>query len=219
MVKIILSIVFVGISIASFVFYIKPTYAHINTNKALLNNYDAALSKARQVQEKINELVAKRNEMSNDDLNRLSKMVPTNVDNIQLILDIEGIAKQYNMKMQKVNISQAAKKKEEQNAQARINVGVAQDDLLKSLELSFEVVSNYDEFIKFIVDLEHSLRIVDIVSLQVSADRQSYTDSFESGISDSSFANQGGIATDSISSKEPIYTFSIVLKTYWVNNK
>ncbi len=219
MVKIILSVVFVGVAIASFVFYVKPTYAQLNANKALIKNYDAALSKARQVQEKINELVVKRNEMSNDDLNRLSKMVPTNVDNIQLILDIEGITKQYDMKMQKVNISQNTPNVKQGNNQPRINVGTQQDDKVKSLNLSFEVVSTYDEFIRFIVDLEHSLRIVDIVSLSVGSKKASALDTFESGMpaEDLNTEDKENNPDNSKKAYEPKYTFSIVLKTYWIN--
>ncbi len=218
MVKIILSVVFVGISIATFIFYIKPTYAQITANKALIKNYDAALLKARQVQEKINELIARRNEMSREDLNRLSKMVPTNVDNIQLILDIEGITKQYDMKMQKVNISQSnTNKKNNNNTEPRINVGAQNDDTVKSLDLSFEVVSTYDEFIRFISDLEHSLRIVDIVSLSINTKNQKASDAFESGLPagvENKDANKTNVSGASIGSR---YTFSIVLRTYWIN--
>lgn len=218
MLKIILSILFFIISVSSFVYYVKPTYARISADKQMIARNEASLQKANLVQRKINELIDKRKEMNKDALNRLAKLVPANnVDNIQLILDIEGITKQYDMKLQKVNISKTAEKKKRDNpGQPRINVGVKSDDYLKSLTLSFEVVSSYDEFIKFIIDLEHSLRIVDIVDIQVSPKKeQDRASVFESGLLEEFDDNAS--TTDINIVDAPKYTFSVVIRTYWIN--
>jgi len=224
MTKLILSILFIIVSILTFTMYTRGAYDEINKNKVLISNYNSALEKARMVTEKLRELVDKRNQISDADLAKLQKMVPTSVDNIQLILDIEGVTKRYDMKMQKVNISQNVEKKNNKN-NPRINVGAAEQELVKSLNISFEVVSSYDEFIKFIVDLEHSLRIVDVVSVSLAQTKDpDKTSTFESGLQDIPDTNTNTEATetentDSLLQSMPKYTFAVVLKTYWLNNK
>jgi len=217
MVKIVLSILFFVISVSSFIYYVRPTYARINLNKIQIAQNEVSLKKANLVQQKINELVDKRKHMDDAAVNRLEKLVPANnVDNIQLILDIEGITKQYDMKLQKVNISKTTEKKRRSSDQSRINVGAKSGDYLKSLTLSFEVVSSYDEFIKFIVDLEHSLRVVDIVNIQVSPkDKRDQASVFESGINTNESSNAS--STNPVTQNAPKYTFSVVIRTYWIN--
>ena len=224
MTKIILSIIFIIISVLTFTMYTRGAYDEINKNRVLISNYNSALEKARMVTEKLRELIGQRNQISDLDLAKLQKMMPTSVDNIQLILDIEGVTKRYDMKLQKVNISKNVSKKNKKSG-ARINVGAGEQELVKSLDISFEVVSSYDEFIKFIVDLEHSLRIVDVVSIALAQAKDSGGDNaFNSGLVDvpGSLNTQSEHSDDTSEYTQlwaPKYTFSVVLRTYWLNNK
>jgi len=108
MIKIILSIIFLGISVGSFVFYTKPVYIEQQDKKSQLARYDSALQKARAASNKMDSLVSARNNIPSELRDKLNVMVPVNaVDNIQLILDIEGIANKYNVLLKQVDISRS----------------------------------------------------------------------------------------------------------------
>ena len=66
--------------------------------------------------------------------------------------------------------------------------------------------------------MEHSLRLVDIVELTLkSGERSSVFNSFNSGLPD---IDQGSSDQEVAvaSPQEPVYTFHVILRTYWVNN-
>ncbi len=218
MTKIILSIIFITSSILVFTFYTKGAYDKIRQNRLVVANYKRASDKAQLVLDKIDELITKRNEFSDADMASLLKMVPDSVDNIQLILDIEGVTKRYDMKLRKVNISKSLEKDRKKNNKPQINIGAGPEDTVKSLEVSFDVVATYDDFIKFMLDLEHSLRLVDFVSINISSKdkNENISDTFESGLT----TNNPSVSTTTPQDAfAPKYTFSVVLKTYWLNNK
>ncbi len=217
MVKIILSIIFALASVLVFTFYTKGAYAKISDTKSSINKYQAAVKKAQLVLDKIDQLTNERASINAEDLGKLAKMVPETVDNIQLILDIEGVTKRYNIKMQKVNISKSVDNKKK-NKGSRINVGAGPQDDVKSLDVSFDVIATYDDFIRFIVDLEHSLRLVDFVEISLSSKKMDINsfNTFESGLITDN--NASSTETLSMDSSEPYYTFNVVLRTYWLNN-
>ncbi len=218
MIKIILSIIFAGISIASFVFYTKPLYAEQQNIQTQLKRYENALAKARAASARMDLLASARNNIQSDLRDKLDVMVPVNaVDNIQLILDIEGIANKYNVLLKQVDISKSGSQETNSDKQNSldINVGSTSNDLVKSLEVSFAVEASYDNFLNFLLDLEHNLRIVDIVELSLDAEgRSTGADVFQSGLQDNTEDQQAqNMPTDKI------YTFNIVLRTYWIEDK
>ncbi len=218
MIKIILSIIFAGISIASFVFYTKPLYIEQQNIQTQLRRYENALAKARAASARMDLLASARNNIQNDLRDKLNVMVPVNaVDNIQLILDIEGIANKYNVLLKQVDISKSGVQETNSNKQNSldINVGSTSNNLIKNLEVSFAVEASYNNFLNFLLDLEHNLRIVDIVELSIDAEsRSTGADVFQSGLQDNAGDQQvKNIPTDKI------YTFNIVLRTYWIEDK
>ncbi len=167
------------IAIGIFFAYIDPTYAKIRVLKAEESQYNEALDKSRELQAIRDKLLSKFNTFSNEDLERLEKLLPDNVDNVRLIMDIAGIAAKYGMTIKNVSIKDVAVQKE---------AGVVGPDDKKygSIGLEFSISSSYNNFIQFIMDLEESLRVVDVTSL-----------SFRSGDTD-------------------LYEYNIAVRTYWL---
>lgn len=218
MIKIILSVIFAGISIVTFIFYTKPLYAEQKLVAAQLDRYDAALSKANLASAKMDALTSLRNQIPQSEKDKLNVLMPVNaVDNIQLILDIEGIAKKYDVTLKKVDISYKANQGEEEENTIGFNMGPAGSDLQKNLEVSFEMDATYDDFLNFLVDLEHSMRIVDIVSLSFDSNSldSASANVFDSGLQDSR-VSQGEAAANKSARR---YTFQVALRTYWVDVK
>lgn len=156
--------------------YTDPTYSAAGAVKAEDGSYQSALDTAKSLREQRDQLLAKRNTFSADDVQKLSRMLPDTVDNIRLIIDINNIAARHNLTLKNVQLGSVSGSKTTGSATA---VGKSGDPV-GSVELGFTVSSNYDNFQAFLLDLEHSLRIIDVEKILFkniagSADQTDYT--------------------------------------------
>ncbi len=207
MAKIILSIIFIGISIALVVGYVKPTFN--DTKKIKLNTvqYDKALNKAKEIQALKRSLLARYNLFAGgENLSKLKKMLPDHVDNIHLVLDMDGLASSRGIRLSSVKIQKDIDKNTDvQTGTSAVGFNSASEvnQLFQSLVLEFSVVSTYSKFKLFLEDLEKSLRIVDLVSLKISPVHTANSNIATDIQDDSSF-------------KENTYKFEVGIKTYWL---
>jgi Tfp pilus assembly protein PilO len=176
--KSIVPIILVIVSIGVFFAYVSPAYGKIKTLRAEVGQYNEALDNSRELQKLRDGLISKYNTFSPSDVERLEKMLPDTVDNVRLIMDIASIADRYGMSVKNVSV-------EEETGEESGEIG-PDDRPYGSMLLDFSVASTYENFEQFLMDLEESLRVVDVVSL-----------SFRS-------TNSG------------TYDYSVSLRTYWL---
>jgi len=155
----------IGASVAFFIVGVDPIYQEIRGLQKEAEAFNAALSKSRELQEVRDELLAKYNSFSVENLERLEKLLPDNVDNVRLIMDINNIATRYGMSIKSTTISEMAKT----NTSGIVGDPGAEQKTYGSIMLSFSVSSPYETFLAFINDLERSLRLVDIKSISFIA--------------------------------------------------
>lgn len=141
-----------------FFLYTDPKYQDVKALRAQEAEYDKALTQSRELQEVRNKLISKRNTFSPDDLRKLERLLPDNVDNIRLIIDIDTIAGRYGMRIRDVSVSAPMSTREERGATAVGDAG----DKVGSVELGFAVSARHEDFVRFLADLERSVRIVDV---------------------------------------------------------
>jgi Tfp pilus assembly protein PilO len=141
--------------------------------------YNQALNRSRELLNVRDQLVSRFNAFPQSNLSRLEKLIPDHVDNVRLILDLDAIAIKYGMRVRNVSIS---------SDQTRVERGAlgSGDKPYESVILSFSVSGSYDTFRQFLTDLEHSLRLVDVVGLSFTS-------------------NEVGI-----------YNYTLSVKTYWL---
>ena len=178
MIRCSLPIILVAVALGLFFGYIDPTYKNIKELRVEERAFDEALNQSRELQEVRDTLLSRYNTFSQQDLDRLIKLLPDHVDNVRLILDIDSIASKYNMRTRNVTVSMTGSEDP--------NVIGANQGVVDSVILSFSVAATYENFIRFIKDLEQSLRIVDLVGL-----------SFVAGEGDA-------------------FNFNVSIKTYWL---
>lgn len=163
--KLIVPIIIVTIAVGLFFAFTKPTYSDITDLKARALAYDEALANARELQAVRDELTAKYNSFSPDDINRIETLLPDTVDSVQLIIDLDDMAQSRGLVFK----------------DTKFESGMGDDtqktplDLLldtreyQSSTVGFVVEGSYDNFLDFLQDLESSLRLVEIESLSFSA--------------------------------------------------
>lgn len=193
MMRFIFPIILFVASIGLFLGFTNPIFKTTKELKAEVATYTEALANSKQLEERRDELVAKYNEFAPSDVERLRKLLPDNVDNIRLILEIDYIASRYGMSV--TNVAFDVDNKEAAGAENAIAEGGASLNMtnrdIGTFDLSFSTQASYDNFQKFLADLESSLRIVDI-----------------QGITFDSTAGEG----------KDFYKYNIKIKTYWLKN-
>jgi len=191
MTRYIISAILIAAAAGIFIFYTQPVYDSVRAESDQIAQYNAALDKAAQLQALKQGLLNRYNAFSPDDLARLQKLLPDHVDNVALILDFDNLAQQHGLALANVDVSQPASAATSKTA---VGIASAAGQKYDSLTIKFSTHGTYQQFTQFMKELESSLRIVDLVSLSISQDSTSAPGSFA----------------------EPVYTFSINLRTYWL---
>ncbi len=161
MLRLLTPLVLVCIAAATFFVYTDPHYQNIKTLRAEEREYDDALTKSRDLKEQRNKLISKVNLLSPDDTRKLERLLPNTVDNIRLIIDIDNIAGRYGQHIRAVAVNNPS---DARNSASDLAVG-ASIDKVGSVELSFTTSAKYEDFLRFLQDLERSVRIVDVQSI------------------------------------------------------
>jgi Tfp pilus assembly protein PilO len=174
-----------SLSIALFFLYTKTTYDAIQTQSIVLVQYNKILNQITELQHVRDTLIAKNNDIPADSRARLEKFLPDHVDNIRLILDMDNIATQYGMALQNINVAASA-----ESASTIKGTGSS----VQSVPIQFSVTATYDTLQTFLIGLEKSLRLIDIVSFTLSP------------ASDNTIT--AGAARK--------YTLALSVRTYWV---
>jgi Tfp pilus assembly protein PilO len=181
--SLIVPIILIIASFATFFAYIDPTYMEIKDLTVKKEQYDQALTNSKALQAERDKFREKYNNMpeggsmANPGKAELAKALPDNIDNVRLLIDLDDMAKTYGMRIRNFRADVSDQKQ---------TIGVDQTPY-GTLTLSFSTTAAYNTFLAFIRDLEHSLRIMDVSSIQFSA----------------SDTNQ-------------LYDYSVTLKTYWL---
>jgi Tfp pilus assembly protein PilO len=165
MTRLLIPIVLVGAAIGLFVLYTNPRYQATKVIAAEVTAYDDALTKSQELKAIRDKLLSKRNTFSADDVTKLTRILPDNVDNIRLIIDINNIAARRKLTLKDVQLGTVSDSRTARNSLA----SGASGDSVGSVTVGFSVSASYDEMLAFLGDLEHSLRIIDIQTLDFSA--------------------------------------------------
>lgn len=156
--------------------YVTGGYEVVKTLRADAAQYDEALARSAELRSLRDRLNATYRTFSAGDIEKLLTLLPDNLDNIRLALDLDAIADVNSLKIINLEL------KEEEPQMETIPVGeLPQSEALTlgTATLTFEVEGSYPNLVAFLTDLEKNLRVVDITDLkfvQVKEDApQTYT--------------------------------------------
>lgn len=149
--------------------------------------YQQALDNSEKLIKVRDAVLKSYNEISPEDQERLNLLLPDNVDNVRLIIDVNGVAARHNLAVKNIKTTASAANSSSATAAAPQNTGrINVPSTYDTVTLSFNVSTNYETFIAFLRDLEASLRILDISKITLSV------------------GDNG------------IYDYGVELKTYWL---
>jgi Tfp pilus assembly protein PilO len=165
MTRFLIPVVLLAAAIGLFVLYTNPNYQTIKELSVQAASYDDALNKSAELRGLRDKLLSTRATFSNDDVVKLSHVLPDNVDNIRLIIDINNIAARHHLTLTGVELGNTSSGANQGSAVA---VGPSGSSV-GSVTVGFGVTASYDDFLAFLSDLEHSLRIVDVTKISFTS--------------------------------------------------
>lgn len=145
------------ISVGLFYTVITPQKAKIAALNAQADEYSAVLDSVEELQNSRDMLMDKFQSLPAADIEKLTKILPDHVDNVRLALDIDGIAARYGISIRSIQT-------ETENPNDLLG-DVNTSPYYDKVTVSFDFISNYQNFRRFLADLEQSLRLVDVKSV------------------------------------------------------
>ncbi len=202
--KAIISIILIAASIAFFVFFTKPQWTELKANRLEVEKLNIAQENAKKLKARIDGLSKIRSSITDQDHEKIKKMIPDNVENVKLIIDFDNMLQD----LVAQNKTEALYKSAGDTGKISIDNpkitqgttvldGTFDATQLGVADFSFSVSLTYQDFLDFLRRIENSTRVFDVESISFSA------------------PNASGV-------KDPnniVYTFNIALKTYWLKSK
>jgi Tfp pilus assembly protein PilO len=150
------------IAVGLFYTFINPQYQKVNALRLQATSYENVLANVTALTEKRDELTQKMQAIPPIEIQRLEKILPDHVDTVRLVVDIDSIAARYGISIKNIK----AESTQDQGATVFQSGPATSYDKVK---LSFTFNASYDNFRKFMHDVESSLRIVEVKTLAFTA--------------------------------------------------
>lgn len=198
----IFSILFIVISVVLFFTIINPLYGEVKQMRTDVATYNVALNNSTELQKTRDSLIDLYKNIKAEDKERLAHFLPSTIDNIKLILEIEKIANLHGMPIKNFQFDTKSLENPDDNATNNETVVIAKSDPEDYLDygvfpMEFIIEGKYDTFVSFLEDLEHNLRLVDIKSISFTVPTASTT-------------------TTGTASNPNIYDYTLKVETYWL---
>ena len=194
--KLIFLILLIVLSVLTFIFGVNPLYKKVGVLKADITLYNEALNNSTDLQKRQDSLLQDYNAIREEDKDRLNNFLPSAVNNIQFILEVERIANLHNMSVKDIKF-EAIKKNDTPVDPNTIVAEVVKDTRPYGVfPIEFTTESDYATFVLFLKDLESNLRLMDIKSI--------------------SFSVPDATIKTVVGANPNIYTYTLKVETYWL---
>jgi len=177
--KLIFPISLILISGLIFTIFTNPLYKDVKNLKNDVSAYNIALSNFTELQKIRDELLDKYKNIKKEDKERLDHFLPSSINNIELILEVEKIANLHYMPVINVTFNPVGEDEDNSDEGNRngSNVKITDNDPSKYLPygifpIEFSIEGTYSNFVSFLKDLEKNLRLVDIKSISFEVPSQ-----------------------------------------------
>jgi hypothetical protein len=165
----ILSIV---IAVMIFMFFTQPTFSEVTAVKTEMSEYTTAIEKYNLFSAKLEEKLSVKTNRSASDNERLDRLVPDEIDDTQILVDIEALAEKNGMLFGNISVknNNATLARKTEN----VSQGLPASQELASVDVTFGVIGSYEQFDTFMLDLESSLTLFEVIGLSYTASPSSF---------------------------------------------
>lgn len=143
-----------------YVFVYSP-WTEVSMLNETKDKYSGFVDTISQIESKKNQLESQFDQISEEDKNDINTVLPTSLDYVRLVSQIDNVAKKYGIIIDKITLS---------NLDSSIGDSVANAAMprpYRSAVLGFSFDSDYNKANSFLDELEKSMRILDIRSMKL----------------------------------------------------
>jgi hypothetical protein len=150
------ALILVLLSIGIFYTFTAPQYSDAQALASQSADYQSLLANVSTITEARDNLMNSFEAIPQTEKDRLMKALPDSIDSIAIARDLDGIAAKYGIALTSVSV-------EDKDPSAGSPVDLSGTSIPYATSfVSFSFVSDYENFLKFLDDIEKSLRIMDI---------------------------------------------------------
>lgn len=165
------SITQIGLILISLVIiftFIKPMLTEIKLSQDELSQYSEAVSKATELNAQLKSLVARRNSFSQQDIGMLEKFIPSSIDTLGTMKNIENIFSIRNIPLTSLQAKEEVVPLADTEFVSDIVVDKANEVLnYQDFELTFS--GSYQELKDILVLLESNITLLEVVDLSFAS--------------------------------------------------
>ena len=147
--------------------FIYPSFGEVSALTQEKEKYNDALETVMNIENKKNELLTQFNSISEEDKKEINTILPTSFDFIRLISQIDAVASQHGISIDKISSKETA------SSGSSIEEAKPANSY-RSAVISFSFEASYDKFLNFVNDLEKSMRILDIKSVGLQTEEKGF---------------------------------------------
>jgi len=186
------AVILIVLAIGIYFTFTKAKLAEVKEVQAVNSEYLTAIKNADKLIVVRDKVLEDYNNLSAEDRERMQKMLPSTVDNIRLIIDLNSVALRHGFSLRniKATASSANNNRVPASSSRGVSDGAIPTPVLDTVAVSFSVTAPYQRFIDLLRDLEANLRIMDITHLTLSTSETAGT-----------------------------YDFGVELNTYWLRQQ
>ncbi len=119
------------------------------------SDYQTALANIEEVKQLRDSLESQYNDLSQDNIARLEKVIPQNLNIVKLTADLDALAGKRSMSLRNVRVT-------EQASDNSVGITAKENKPYKTTTMSFSVLGSYSNFVSFLRDIEKSLQLIDV---------------------------------------------------------
>lgn len=141
--------------------YISPIFSDIMVEREKITEYEKVLSGTKELKVKRDNLTSSYNEITAENLALLNKLIPNKFDSAIFANDINGLVSRNALTLLDLKVDVARTRERNSSSDSESN------NVYRVVTSTVKVTGSYDRFVRFLKDLESSLQLVDVTSLNI----------------------------------------------------
>lgn len=158
------AIILILLAVGLFYTFTNSEFQDVKELQALANEYEDVLDNASEIIELRDSLLTTYATVPKSEIERLNKVLPDNVDTVKMALDLDGMASKYGISIKSIKTST-----DPTVVDPSLMVLPEYAKPYEKALVSFSFVSTYENFKNMLIDIEKSLRIMDVKSVSFQA--------------------------------------------------
>jgi Tfp pilus assembly protein PilO len=172
--KNILPVILIAVAVTLYFTEIQSQIENVQQTRMTNKSYLEAINQTEQITDLRQKLVAKVSSFDQSDLDKLKKSIPEKFNNVTFTNDLNGIAMRNGFSISDISVDSNSS----QSSSADRSLGNSKPYIEHNVTFHFK--TSYENVNKFVNDLEQSLRLIDISSINISpTDKGDYNFSFK----------------------------------------